>query len=272
MVHNAWPFLGSLGRLQVVPFTASEQVSSEARYAEEFTVEGRRRVQARPVSPRSWSVDVNGATAGELSALSAFAQGAWGNGPWHWVPVQAQRGNLLTPRESLLLDRAGVSGTLVQDAGPVRGADGSWVPRSVTVSASSGWVALARDVPVLPGSPFTFSCDVQGGMTPGALWVVFRDAAGGSVLVGDASAPNAGMHRVSYTATVPAGAVSADVGVRASTLRAARPQVTWTDGPVPWSAGHGCRAAIVDGLSEDLLVANAYGTYSSVGFTVLEVA
>lgn len=265
-------YLGSLGRLVGLSCPSSERVQAAARYTEEFTVEGRRRVQVRPSTPRAWDVGVGLASPDELTVLSAFASGAWGNGPWHWVSVQAQRGNLLTPREALLLDRAGVSGSLVQDAGPVRVADGSWVPRSVAVSASSGWVALVRDVPVLPGSPFTFSCDVQGGMTPGALWVVFRDAAGGAVLTGDASAPNAGMHRVSYTATVPAGAVSAEVGVRASTLRAARPQVTWTDGLVPWSAGHGCRAAIVDGLSEDLLVANSYGTYSDVGFTVLEVA
>lgn len=255
-----------------VPFTASENVSRADRYVESTTVEGARRVQVRPAAPRSWSVDVRGASAGEVSGLEAFAQGAWGAGPWHWVSVAAQSGNLLTPREAQLLDRASVSAANVQDAGPVRDASGGWSPRSVTVSIASGWVSLVRGVPVIPGAPFTFSCDVQGGMTPGALWVVFRDAAGGSVLVGSASAPNAGMHRVSYTATAPVGAVSADVGVRASTRRATRPQVTWTAGPVPFSAGHGCRSAVVDGVSSDLLVVNSGGPVSGVGFTVLEVA
>ena len=270
MVHNVWPFLGSLGRLQVVPFTASEQVSSEARYAEEFTVEGRRRVQARPVSPRSWSVDVNGATAGELSALSAFVQGAWGHGPWHWVPVTAQRGNLLTPRESLLLDRADVSGSLAQDAGPVRGSDGSWAPRSVTVSASSGWVALARGVPVIPGMPFTFSCDVEG--SDPQVTAAFYDAAGTAVSAHSQAGSGTSMQRVSVSVVVPDGAVEAYVGVRSTVTRATRPQVSWTSGPVDWSPGYGCRSAVVDGLSEDLLVANSAGTFSQVGFTVMEVA
>lgn len=265
-------YLGSLGRLIGLACPSSERTQPAARYSEEFTVEGRRRVQVRPASPRAWDLSVGVATPAELAALSGFVTGAWGNGPWHWVPVQAQRGNLLTPREAQLVERASVSSASVQDAGPVRDADGGWSPRSVTVTLDSGWVALMRGVPVIPGLPFTFSCDVQGGATPGALWVVFRDAAGGSVMTGNASAPNAGMRRVSYTATVPAGAVSAEVGVRASTLRAARPQVTWTDGPVPWSAGHGCRSAVVDGWSEDLLAANSYGTYSNASFSILEVS
>ena len=255
-----------------VPFTASENVSRADRYVESTTVEGARRVQVRPAAPRSWSVDVSGASAGELSGLEAFAQGAWGHGPWHWVSVAAQTGNLLTPREALLLDRAGVSSASVQDAGPVRDSDGGWSPRSVTVSIASGWVALVRGVPVIPGVPFTFSCDVQGSTLPGQVQVAFYDAAGTQVSAESASAPNAGMHRVSATATVPAGAVSATVGVRSQTRVATRPQVTWTAGPVPFSAGHGCRSAVVDGVSSDLLVVNSSGPVSGVGFTVLEVA
>lgn len=255
-----------------VPFTASENVSRADRYVESTTVEGARRVQVRPAAPRSWSVDVRGASAGEVSGLEAFAQGAWGNGPWHWVSVAAQVGNLLTPREAQLLDRASVSSASVQDAGPVRDSDGNWSPRSATVTIDSGWVALMRGVPVIPGAPFTFSCDVQGSALPGMVQLAFYDAAGTQVSAESASAPNAGMHRVSATATVPAGAVEAYVGVRYQTVRATRPQVTWTPRPVPFSAGHGCRSAVVDGVSSDLLVVNSGGPVSGVGFTVLEVA
>ena len=253
-----------------VPFTASESVSRADRYVESTTVEGARRVQVRPAAPRSWSVDVRGASGAEVSGLEAFAQGAWGNGPWHWVSVAAQTGNLLTPRESLLLDRAGVSGTLIQDAGPVRGSDGSWAPRSVTVSAPSGWVALARGVPVIPGMPFTFSCDVEG-ISP-QVQVAFMDAAGGAVATEIRAGSGTAMQRVSSSSVVPAGAVEAYVGVRSSVTRACRPQVTWTADPVPFSAGHGCRSAVVDGVSSDLLVVNSRGPVSGVGFTVLEVA
>lgn len=255
-----------------VPFTASENVSRADRYVESTTVEGARRVQVRPVAPRSWSVDVSGASAGELSGLEAFAQGAWGHGPWHWVSVAAQSGNLLTPREALLLDRAGVSSASVQDAGPVRDSSGGWSPRSVTVTIDSGWVALARGVPVHPDKPFTFSCDVLGGAEPGGVHVRFVDDAGATILNRVEYAPDVGMNRVSWSGPVPAGSVAAWVGVRYSATVATRPQVTWTDGPVPWSAGHGCRSAVVDGVSSDLLVVNSRGPVSGVGFTVLEVA
>ena len=253
-----------------VPFTASENVSRADRYVESTTVEGARRVQVRPAAPRSWSVDVSGASAGELSGLEAFAQGAWGHGPWHWVSVAAQSGNVLTPREALLLDRAGVSSASVQDAGPVRDSSGGWSPRSVTVTLASGWVALVRGVPVIPGMPFTFSCDVEG-VNP-QVHVQFNDAAGGVVGTHIGSGSGSGMRRVSVSATVPAGAVEAIVGLRSSVTRACRPQVTWMAGPVPFSAGHGCRSAVVDGVSSDLLVVNSSGPVSGVGFTVLEVA
>ena len=255
-----------------VPFTASENVSRADRYVESTTVEGARRVQVRPVAPRSWSVDVSGASAGELSGLEAFAQGAWGHGPWHWVSVAAQSGNLLTPREALLLDRAGVSSASVQDAGAVRDSSGGWSPRSVSVTIDSGWVALMRGVPVHPDKPFTFSCDVEGLSSAPGIHVAFYDGAGNGLGGNATYGSGAGMQRVSRTVPVPAGAVSAHVGVRNTVARATRPQVTWTPGPVPFSAGHGCRSAVVDGVSSDLLVVNSGGPVSGVGFTVLEVA
>ena len=265
-------FLGSLGRL--IPFrcASTESVDAGARYVESTTIEGVRRVQVVPSRPRSWDVSWGARDGGELAKLEAFVSGAWGNGPWHWVSVAAQTGNLLTPRESMLLDRAGISTASIQDAGPVRDSSGGWSPRSVTVSIPSGWGALARDVPVHPDRPFTFSCDVQGNALPAGVHVQFLDGAGGVILNRTAYAPNAGMHRVSWSGPVPAGTVSADVGVRAETYVATRPQVTWTDKPVPWSVGHGCKSAVVDGVSSDLLVVNGSGPVSGVGFTVLEVA
>ena len=128
-------------------------------------------------------------------------------------------------------------------------------------------------MPVVAGKPFTFSCDVQGGATdPGGVWVVYRDAAEGQIATGGGFGPHAGMVRASHSTVVPAGAASAEVGVRSTTRRVTRPQVTWTSGPVPFSAGHGCRSAVVDGVSSDLLVVNSGGPVSGVGFTVLEVA
>ena len=269
MFHNVWPFIGSLGRLVEVPFTASESVSRADRYVESVTVEGVRRVQVRPAAPRSWSVDVNGATAGELSALSAFTSGAWGPGPWHWVSVQARQGNLLTPREAGLLDYEALQWW--SPGGPVRDAEGAWSARSISSSLTGAYGQLFNGIPVVAGGPVTWAADVQGDGRS-ALGLGFRDASGALIagVYSDAVAPEV-MGRVSMTVTVPDEAVSLHVGVRRGVTRVARPQVTWTAGPVPYSAGHGCRAAVVDGFSEDLIVANRFGTYSSAGFTVMEV-
>lgn len=270
MVHNVWPYLGSLGRLVEIPFTTSESVAAQERYVGKTTVEGRRRVQARPASPRSWDVSMPLARGVEASALAAFVSGAWGAGPWHWVSVQAQRGNLLTPREALLLDRAAVAG--VADGGPMLGSDGQWSPRSLNIALPGTAATFVRNIPVLPGSPVTFSADVERRTGAPGLSLGFYDADGAAAGVlleyGEA---RAGVQRVSVSGTVPEGAASIAVGVHTNTARLTRPQVTWTDGPVPYSAGHGCRAAIVDGMSEGLVVANRFGTYSSVGFTVMEV-
>lgn len=272
MVHNVWPYLGGLGRLVEIPFTASEAVSTQDRYVAKTTVEGRRRVQVRPASPRSWNVDMKGARSSEVAALSAFVSGGWGAGPWHWVPVQAQRGNLLTPRESLLLDRAASNN--IMDSGPLKAPDGSWAPRSGLVDLASGSEWLFTGVPVMPGQSFTWALDVVGdGATAPELITIYSDADGARVGTGDRSASTTvrGLHRTSMTLTPPEGAATVDVGVRGTVKRFARPQVTWTDREVPYATGHGCRAAVIDGLSESLLCAARDTSFSEVGFTVMEV-
>lgn len=263
-------YLGSLGRLIPLRCASEERAQTAARYRESFTVEGRRRVQIVPDAPRVWDVSWDLAYPRELAALAGFTSGAWGNGPWHWVPVTAQRGNLLTPREAQLLDRAGVSSANVQDAGPVRDSDGGWSPRSVTVTISSGWVALMRGVPVIPGMPFTFSCDVEGSSPQ--VHVQFNDAAGGIVGTQIQAGSGTAMQRVSSSSVVPAGAVEAIVGVRSSVTRACRPQVTWTADPVPFAPGSGCRSAVIEAGSEDLLAIWQGVDYRATGFTVLEVS
>lgn len=268
MFHNVWPFIGSLGRLVEVPFTASESVSRADRYVEALTVEGARRVQVLPASPRSWAVDVRGATPNEVSGIASFANGAWGAGPWHWVPVLAQRGNLLTPREADLVEwtaRAALSA-----GGPVRDADGVWAARSLLHSLASGWTSIFTGLPVIAGMPVTWACDVTG--TSPQVTMTFHDVAGAVLAEVTGTGAGSGMQRVSVTAIPPAGSVSARVGVRAGVSRVARPQVSWTDQAVPWSRGHGCRSAVVDGLSENLLAANSSGTYSDAQFSIMEVS
>ena len=261
-------YLGSLGRLVGFRCASSERVGAEPRYSVETTVEGRRFAQATPTAARTWDVTWGARQNPELAKLSAFTSGAWGSGPWHWVSVQAQQGNLLTPREAGLLEFG--SSASLSAAGPIRGADGEWAARSVSASLSTGWVEIVRDIPVVAGTPVTFALDVLGSEGD-ALVLQFRDESGATLLGVYGGEVTAQMSRTSMTVAAPEGAVSARVGVRPGVARFARPQVTWTAGPVPYSAGHGCRMAVVDGFSEDLIVANRSGTYSSAGFTVMEV-
>lgn len=262
-------YLGSLGRLVPLRCASTERVGAESRYSARTTVEGRRRVQVVPASPRTWDVSWGAGTNPDIAALSAFTSGAWGPGPWHWVPIQAHRGNLLTPREAALVDVVPASFWAL--SGPVVGADGVLQARSLSVSLASGWAAPWRDIPVLPGRGVTWAADVAGVDGP-ALALAFFDVDGVQVggFYGTARAA-AGMSRVSMYAVAPEGAATVRVGVQPSVLSLTRPQVTWTDTPVPYSAGHGCRSAVIDGFSEDLLVANSSGTYSNIGFTVMEV-
>lgn len=268
MFHNVWPFLGSLGRLVEVPFTASESASRADRYVESTTVEGRRRVQVLPSAPRSWSVDVSGASASELAGLYDFASGAWGNGPFRWVSVDAQVGNVLTPRQSIFADR--VSSSYFVSGGPVLDSDGAWAPVSLVCSVASGWVPVWQGVPAVPGRAVTFSADVSG--SDPQVVVSCRDSSGAQLSAASGVGSGGAMQRVSVSIVPPAGTASLWVGFHSSVTRAARPQVTWTEGAVPYASGRGCAAAVLDGLSEDLLVATGRGPISRVSFTVLEVS
>src|SRR5699024_4511069 len=134
--------------------------------------------------------------------------------------------------------------------------DGQWSPRSLNIALPGTAATFVRDMPVLPGGSVTYSADVERRTGAPGLSIGLYDSNGASagVLLGDGEA-QAGVQRVSLSGTVPENAASMAVGVHTNTGRLTRPQVTWTDGPVPYSAGHGCRAAIVDGVSEDPIVA-----------------
>ncbi|UQN30651.1 hypothetical protein [Brachybacterium kimchii] len=256
-----------------IPYTDTEDVSREDRYSVQTTLEGRRRAQHLPGSARTWSVSIPVGHPEDLLHLDAFAQGAWGPGPWHWLPVQAQVGNLLTPNEAALLERATPAYTL--DGGPLQTPDGTWTPRSLLVDLETGSDWLFKGIPVLPGRPFTWSLDVIGdGVSAPELITIYSDLDGNRIGTGDrrASSTVKGLHRTSMTLTPPAGAATVDVGVRSTVKRLARPQLSWTPVATPYTTGHGCRTAIVDGLESALKTIDQHGPVNAVSFTVMEVS
>lgn len=265
-------YLGELGRLVRLRCASTERAGRAARYRERTTVEGLRRVQVIPAQARTWDVDWALADQSEVAALSQFVTGAWGSGPWHWVSVEASRWNLLTPDEADLVSHS-VSG--VTDVGPMLDVDGVWRARSVGTTLTSGYAIVVAGIPVLPGVKVTWSADVVGSVAVAPqIAMSFLDASGQVVSGGYKSGlAMAGVQRVSQTLTPPAGAVSVAVGIAPSVLKMTRPQVSWTDGPVPFSVGHGCRAAVIEWAGSDLVAAwdRKSGALSSTGFTVLEV-
>src|SRR5699024_10729932 len=145
---------GELGRLVPLRCASVERVQAAARYVDRVTVEGRRRVQVVPASPRTWDVSWGVANPGEAAALAAFTSGACGAGPWHWVSVDAWHGTLITATEA---DLAGVA---YNDrwalGGPMRRESGDWSGQSLAVSVPSGSHVVVEGIPVLPGRAVTY--------------------------------------------------------------------------------------------------------------------
>src|SRR5690606_21000166 len=111
-------YLGSLGQLVGLGCASTERVQAGPRYFPRVSVEGRRSVQLLPSPPRSWELSWDVAHRDEVAALADFVTGGWGPGPWHWVPLAAQRGNMLTPAQAGCRDRRGGSSALFTDGGP----------------------------------------------------------------------------------------------------------------------------------------------------------
>ena len=90
-------FLGTLGRMVELKCASRESTSRPDRYRLQESATGGVRAQVQPLTPRSWAIDASALADKDLAAVEGFVYGEWGPGPWHWVSVAAQHGNLLTP-------------------------------------------------------------------------------------------------------------------------------------------------------------------------------
>lgn len=264
-------YLGTLDRMIGMDCPAEQSVSHAGRVSTVTTVEGRVKAMVVPESGRSWSLGVSaGARQSESATLQEFVTGAWGSGPFIFVPVDAPLTNMLSPREAAAL----VPGT-AQVGGPVDlGADG-WAASSLIVGdpeATQEIYANVNPVPVVEGRAVTGSAWVRPGfVSPSLLRLYWRGRDGVGLGTASVSVPaGSGLQRVALTATPPEGAV----GVRLVAYKAelmTRPQLTWTDGLAPWAAGEGCPAAVVHDLSRSQSTAWQGTVLSSVQYQVTEV-
>lgn len=266
-------FLGQLGRLVKLKCPSGQATERSERYSFTRTVEGRVKAQVKPLSRRSWQVDITTATPSDIGTLMSFTLGEWGNGPFVWVAEGAAVTNMLTPDVASCGPKAVQAGA-VTIGGPLLLPDGSWAPRSLLNSTPASSLFFGPStVPVIPGRAVTGSAFVMG--TLALVGVQFYDAAGVAI----SSIPSSGLGvadvstRVSVTATPPANAASCRVYTTRAT-QAALPALTWTPQVMEWGAGQGCDRAVISAPNQSLVLAldhPTYGRYTDVSFTIREV-
>lgn len=260
-------YLGTLGRMVGVKCPSSQSVEPASRYGFDQTLEGRVKAQARPVGRRTWSLQLGEATTPQdHSTLSAFANGAWGPGPFVFVSADASVTNLLTPAQSVC-DRSLVYGATLP-GGPMLCGD-QWAAQS-WMDDPLNTIWFNRDsAPIWEGQTVTGSAWVLGAGARVQLQFYGPEGPMGvyqSDVWGNAVSPV----RSVLTMEAPAGATS--VRLRAGgALRAAMPAITFTDTVQPWSDGQGCLKAVVSAFSRDQVLAVPGSTFSNVSFTVTEV-
>ena len=265
-------YLGTLDRMIGLDCPAEQAVSHAGRVSTVSTVEGRVKAMVVPESGRSWSLAVSDAARqSESATLQEFVTGAWGAGPFIFVPVDAPLTNLLSPREASALE-PGISTV----GGPVDLGEEGWAASSLIVGdpeTSPEVYANVVDVPVLPGRAVTGSAWLRPGFASSSLLRLYWRGRDGATVGASSTAAipaGSGLQRVTITAMPPAGAV----GVRLVAYKVellTRPQITWTDGPVPWAAGEGCPAAVVHDLSRSQTTAWPGTVLSAVQYQVTEV-
>lgn len=269
-------YFGINGRLIGVKCPSEQLVDDGERYQFTMTLEGKRKVQVVPgARHRVWDLRLGDATTPEqVSVLRGIASGAWGDGPFWFIPAEAPDTNVLEPGVASCDPAAGLS-SVNTSGGPMRTPDGGWLERSLVRSdAPAGLIHFGGSTGLTPspepGSWVTASAFVEG--AGAGAQVVFWDAAGQFFSAANAAVTAAYGQAVRshVTTTVPSGA--AWVSVRAvDASRAAGPTLTWSDRLLPFSDGRGASKAVVDQVSSGLVYTQPGRTYQNMSFTVTEV-
>ena len=265
-------YLGTLGRLIEIKCPTALQSSRSGGFAFSTTLEGKVKAQVLPGGRRVWDVGLGQLTTPQdLRVLEQFTSGAWGSGPFVFVPADAPVTNLLTPQAA---DCDPAVGMLVANRpdGPMLTPDG-WAARSIRHETSQGTIqfgTVGRGAPVIPGQPVTAAAYVRGGGARVQLiWLNTQGAIVGSAQSTVRATLNE-VVRSHVTRTPPEDAVACRVQA-VSCVQATWPTLTWTDLLLGHSPGHGCEAAVVHGVSKDVVHATDTQQFYSAGFTVTEV-
>lgn len=267
-------YLGTVGRMASIKCPTMQRVNHADRYTFSTTLGGAVKAQAGPVGKRTWDIGLGSLTTpADVGVLMEFANGAWGPGPFWFVPSDAPVVNMLTPKAAVCdpstLTLGG--GTVLLGSPPMNLGDDGVAARSVWTDGA-GPVTFGSPIPVIPDSPVTGSAWIMG---TGSIELSFHNASGGQVRLARSPLTTASTpQRVSTTVTPPTTAAYVILRVTQGVTETARPAVTWTDEVYEWGDGQGCQKAVVHNTTRDLTKAwrnPRTGRWSDVSFTVQEV-
>lgn len=225
-------YIGTLANLKPLLPTTAVSVETPDRYAiQEAPARRWAFVAYKGAKLRTWKVDTNMLTSGEVGGLAELLDGGFGYEPLVFVPCPVHDSNVLTPAQSMLSGVAN-GGGMETPAG--------FSPVSVVGGART---TIADRVPIVPGMPVSASIYATGASV--SLIVTFKTATGGVVASRSVSGSYTSAGRVVVSVeSVPVTARYITVEVSGFTA-AARPAVSWTVEPTPWVSGGGSSSVIV---------------------------
>lgn len=269
-------YFGINGRLIGVKCPSVQRTVDGERYQFTTTLEGKRKAQVVPGARRRvWDLGLGDVTTPkQVAVLRGIASGAWGDGPFWFVPADGPDTNLLEPGVASCDPAAGMSPNNAP-GGPMRTPEGGWLARSLVNLTPPGHIHFGGSgggltpAPVA-GTSVTASVFVEG--SGAGVQVAFWDADGSfhSAVNSNVRASAGVTIRSHVSAAVPPGAVW--VSVRAvNAARAAGPALTWGDRLLAFADGRGASKVVVDQVSSGLVYTQPGRTYQNVSFTVTEV-
>ena len=263
-------YAGTVGSLVALECESRLSQAAARSMSTMTTLGGRVIAQLGQAQRRRWQVTVDNSDQTEVGKLAMMLDAL--PQPWVWLDSWAQVTNLLTPDQSSWRAYSYPSATV----GSLVDLEGGGVAVSLN-DPTSPTRGFAFDVPAVPGVPFTASVHARPKTTGGSVTVrvSWQDAAGAIITSNSGSrvcAPSGPWTRVTVTATPPAGAVKCYL-VATNHIALAAPAVTFTDQAMAWGHGAGCTAAVLPGLSLDVLTAwqQPGGQRASYSFDVIEV-
>ena len=203
------------------------------------------------IRPRVWEVSVSTARPQQVAALQALGDGAFGPGPFVFIPPGAPSLNMLGKRQALSLGETSSAYVVTQGGTPVSTPEGLAGAYYGTTSDAPASYEFGT-APVIPGVPVTgkaFTQSLLGGTS--TVQLVFFTAGGGRLTeTAIISGSSTSGEYLTVTGTPPAGA--AYVHLRARGAVVTHPQVTWTEEPRTWTPSAASINVVVSPLSDSV--------------------